>query len=224
MDYEQNFDHRCWYEEVCQVCRKEPECRSSCIRYSEMTHLVQKSGLPKSRWIPPVLTADEDYDAFLELANIKTDIRNKVQEGTNLYITSEYTGNGKTSWAIKLMLKYFDEVWAGNGFRTRAVFVHIPTLLLQLKNFDNPLSEEYKHDLMTVDLVVWDEIAYSGISNYDYTNLLMFLENRILIKKANIFTSNCNTKSKLDQIVGAKLASRIWETSTVIEFKGKDRR
>ena len=221
MDYEQSSN--CWYKDVCSNYHE--ECDKSCIRYSEMLFLVKNSGIPQSRWMPDVLDAGkEDYDAFIRLAEIKDDIVSLTQKGYNLYITSEYTGNGKTSWAIKILLKYFNEVWAGNGFRVRGMFIHIPTLLLQLKNFNNPLSEEYKRNILECDLVVWDEIAYSGLSGYDYSNLLMFLENRMLSGKANIFTSNRDTKEKLDAIVGSKLSSRIWQSSEIIHLEGRDRR
>ena len=52
----------------------------------------------------------------------------------------------------------------------------------------------------------------------------MFLDHRIFSDKANIFTSNAVTKEELEKNVGAKLASRIWNTSTLIEFNGRDRR
>lgn len=220
MDYRQDFN--CWYKNVCSNC--EAGCQNSCIRFDEMLFLVKHSGIPESRWYPSILNAGKDYEEFVRLAEIKGNILQFVNEGRNLYITSDHTGNGKTSWSIKLLLKYFDKVWAGNGFTVRGMFIHIPTLLLQLKNFENPISEEYKQNILNCDLVIWDEIGFSGISNYDYSNLLMFLEHRILNDKANIFTSNCNTKEKLDEVIGSKLSSRIWETSEIIEFKGKDRR
>jgi len=220
MDYEQSSN--CWYKEVCD--KQSDRCENTCIRYAEMLYLVENSGIPKNKWYPQTLDAGEDYRQYERLSVIKDDIVNFVKSGSNLYITSEHTGNGKTSWAIKLMLKYFNDIWAGNGFQVRAMFIHIPTLLLKLKNFENPLSEEYKNNILNCDLIVWDEIAYSNISDYDYSNLLMFLENRILSGKSNIFTSNRDTKKKLDDVVGGKLSSRIWETSEIIQFRGKDRR
>ena len=77
---------------------------------------------------------------------------------------------------------------------------------------------------MEVDVVVWDEIASTAISNYDYGNLLMFLDYRIATDKSNIFTSNAITQEELEKNIGSKLASRIWNTSTIIQFNGKDRR
>lgn len=185
---------------------------------------MDNSGIPVNRQYPQELVADVDLEPYSILADIKDDIVFFVENGQNVFICSKYTGNGKTSWSIKLLLKYFDNVWAGNGFKVRGLFVNVPTLLLQLKNFDNPISEEYKKQLMDVNLVVWDEIASTSISNYDYGNLLMFLDYRIASNKSNIFTSNVVTKSELEKNVGSKLASRIWNTSTIVEFKGKDRR
>ena len=209
----------CWYKDVCTY-----DSCTNCIRYVEMKYLLDTSGIPKSRQYPQELIADVDLNAYRKLADIKLDIVDFVESGSNLFICSQNTGNGKTSWAIKLMLRYFNEIWAGNGFRARGLFVNVPTLLLQLKNFENPLPEEFKQHLMDVDLVIWDEIASTSISNYDYSNLLRFLDYRIINDKSNIFTSNAVTKDELEKNVGAKLASRIWNTSEVIEFIGKDRR
>lgn len=189
-----------------------------------MKYLMNSSGIPTNRQMPQQLIAGVDINAFTRLADIKDDIADFVERGDSLFICSKYTGNGKTSWALKLMLKYFDEIWAGNGFRVRGLFVNVPTLLLQLKNFSNPISEEYKKNLMEADLVIWDEIASTSISNYDYGNLLMFLDYRVFADKANIFTSNAVSKEELEKSIGAKLTSRIWNCSEVIEFKGKDRR
>ena len=189
-----------------------------------MKYLIEQSHIPKSKQYPVILQAGVDYNAFCDLANIKDDIVAFVKEGCNLYITSNCTGNGKTTWAIKLMLKYFDEIWAGNGLRVRGVFVHVPTLLNQLKNFNQPLSEEYKQNLLECDLVVWDDIASTDMSAYDHSQLLSYVDQRIFNEKANIFTGNLSEFDTLAKAVGEKLASRIYRTGTVIEFKGKDRR
>ena len=189
-----------------------------------MKYLMDNSGIPKNRQIPKSLIADIDLEPYSKLADIKADIVNFVKDGENLFICSKYTGNGKTSWALKLLLKYFDEIWAGNGFRVRGMFVNVPTLLLQLKNFSHPLSEEYKHNLMEADLVVWDEIASTSISTHDYGNLLMFLDYRFSAGKSNIFTSNATTQEDIEKSVGSKLTSRIWNCSEIVEFRGKDRR
>ena len=209
----------CWYKNVCNQ-----ECSFNCVRYTEMKHLMDTSNIPKSMQTPVTLEAGEDYNAYCRLAEIKDNIVDFIEAGQNIYITSRYTGNGKTSWALKLLLKYFDEVWAGNGLKTRGLFVHVPTFLLKAKNFIEPLSEEYKQNLLDCDIVVWDDIAGVGISQYDYAQLLMYLDNRLLRKKSNIYTSNISDKSTLSDMLGVKLTSRIYNTSEIITFNGKDRR
>lgn len=196
----------------------------ACIRYVEMKFLMDNSGLPKAKQKPIRLSpSNEDYEAFCDLQDIKDNIVEFVNSGKNLYIGGT-VGNGKTSWAIKLLLKYFDEIWAGNGFRVRGLFVHVPTLLAKLKNFDDPLSREYRINLSKADLIVWDEIGDTGMSNYDYTQLIMILNDRMLCERSNIFTSNLYTKADTIKHLGDRLSSRVWNTSEIIILKGKDRR
>ena len=46
---------------------------------------------------------------------------------------------------------------------------------------------------------------------------------RVIANRANIFTGNLG-EERLKDFVGGRLASRIWNTSDVIEFVGEDRR
>lgn len=214
----------CPYYEVCGAVRD--SCTDSCIRYLEIRSLLEKSQLPVSRWKPVSLSPDDcDYDAFCKLADIKDEVDGFVASGQSLYIFSDKTGNGKTSWAIKLMLKYFDTVWAGNGFRCRGVFVHVPTLLTRLKNFEayDPQLDELKAVLPTVDLAVWDDIASTNLSNYDHSQLISYIDQRVLNSKCNIFTGNLRQQG-IEKSLGARLASRVWNASTRIELKGRDKR
>lgn len=225
MDNKFIFD--CWYADVCQY-EDTNECeKENCIRYLEMNYLMEHSNIPKSQRKPVRLQApDCDYDCYLQLAEIKKDIQEFVEDGKSIYITSTETGNGKTTWAVKLLLKYFDTVWAGNGFRCRGLFIHTPTFLAKLKNFDvKDLDfEELKRKIVNVDLVVWDDIASTNLSNYDLSQLITYIDQRIFAEKANIYTGNIVEKSQLDKTLGARLSSRIYNASEVIEFYGRDRR
>ena len=213
----------CWYKNVCTE-----ECSNACIRYLEMKYLMENSNIPKAKQIPQSLTAPKcDMPSYKRLAAIKDDIEVFVNCGCNLYIASTITGNGKTSWAIKLMLKYFDNVWPGNGFRPRALFIHVPTFLLKCKDFNSKDQdfEDMKSLISNIDLVVWDDIASTDVSAYDYSQLLMYIDNRLLNEKSNIFTGNYSDRMALEKRVGMKLASRIWsDTTEVVVFKGGDMR
>lgn len=209
----------CWYKNVCTY-----DSCVNCIRYAEMKYLIDNSGIPKLKQKPQSLDAGIDYDEFCTLALMKEHIDEYVENGDfNLYICSTQTGNGKTSWAIKLLLKYFDTIWAGNGFRVRGYFQHVPTLCNTLKDFDNN-HDALKNVLETADLVVWDDIAASKLSDYDITQLLTIIDARTADGKSNIYTGNITTHEALAKAVGNRLASRIWNSSLVVEFKGRDRR
>lgn len=202
------------------------ECAEDCIRYLEMQSLLEQSNIPRNKWKPVSLVPDDcDYDAFCSLADIKTTMPNLVSNGENIYIYSDKTGNGKTSWSIKLMLKYFDEIWAGNGFRCRGIFIHVPTFLTQLKNFDikDDKLEKIKEKLADVDLVVWDDIASTNLSNYDHSQLLTYIDQRVLNGKSNIFTGNLDDRG-MNKSLGSRLSSRVWNSSTRIRLNGSDKR
>jgi len=210
----------CWYKSVCTY-----EPCTNCIRYVEMKYLMEHSGLSKKRQKPIKLNGAYDQKAFKLLDEIRLDIVNFVENGESLYLYSEHTGNGKTSWSIKLLLRYFDQIWAGNGFRQRGYFISVPAFLNQVKNFsDEKARQKLIKTLSTVDLVVWDDIASTKLSDYDIQQLLVVVDQRIADGLANIYTGNITSRDKLEIALGDRLASRIWNTSTLIEFKGKDRR
>ena len=192
-----------------------------------MDFLLYHSQIPKKQQFPISLVPEnKDYDNFVYLADIKDDVVNFVNNGENLYITSNYTGNGKTSWTIKMLLKYFDSVWSGNGFRIRGVFIHVPTFLNKLKSdIKNPdlEFESLVSCLVDVDLVIWDDIASTGLSQYDHSQLLTYIDQRVLSGKSNIFTGNIPDKESLEKSAGARLTSRIL-SGEVVELKGRDRR
>lgn len=217
---------KCWYSQVCELYSD--NCEDSCIRYKEMNYLIANSNIPENRQHSQSLHAPKcDYDAFCRLAEIKNSITEFVADGKNLYITSENTGNGKTTWAIKLMLKYFDDMWAGNGFKERGLFIHVPTFLLKCKDFGSKDEnfERMKQLLPSIDLVVWDDIASTELSAYDYSQLLMYLDIRISDYRSNIFTGNITSRDNLQKALTSKLTSRIWSNNTeIITFKGGDKR
>lgn len=189
-----------------------------------MNYMMEQSGIPKSKQRPMILEADNaDYNAFCTLADIKDNIDNLVETGFNLYICSAETGNGKTSWAIKILLKYFDCVWAGNGFQCRGYFQHVPTFFNTLKDFSKS-HEALKETLETVDLVVWDDIASTRFTDYDSQQLLSVIDARLLEGRSNIYTGNLTSCNALENALGSRLASRIWNCSTVVKLEGKDRR
>lgn len=188
--------------------------------------MLKHSNIPKIKQrINTLIPDDCDIDAFVRLSEIRDDIVDFTECGNSLYIYSTTCGNGKTTWSIKLLLQYFNEKWAGNGFTKRGIFINVPTFLYKCKDtisHPDPEFEILKKDLFDVDIVVWDDIAASNISNYDFTTLLAILDYRVLNEKSNIYTSNI-VPSELERHLGTKLSSRINEGIKVC-LKGGDKR
>lgn len=226
-DYKYEFDRsKCWY---LGNCKKEetPECCHACLRYMEMHYLMNNSGIPPSKQKPILLTPSKvDLESFLFLKSIKEDIVNFVNNGESLYIYSTNFGNGKTSWALKLLHNYFNEVWLGNSFRCRGMFIHVPTFLTKIKEGISCKDEQFdlmKKRLKEVDLVVWDDIASTSLGDFDHTNLLTYIDIRKLSELSNIYTGNLE-QGQLVKALGNRLSSRVWNDSSRVEFIGADRR
>lgn len=209
----------CWYLKTCKHYKE--NCQENCIRYNEVNYMMESAKIPKGNQFKNELIPQAiDIENFKFLAEIKKDIKNFIKNGENLYIFSERFGNGKTTWAIKIMQSYFNQIWAGNGFTQRGLFIHVPSFLTKFKEVMNKKDEEFedmKKQLLEVDLVIWDDIAAGKLSDYDHTNLLTYIDQRKLNGKSNIYTGNLNEQELVDAL-GNRLKSRIWNSSTIVEL------
>ena len=147
-----------------------------------------------------------------------------VEAGIDLFLCSSSCGNGKTTWAVKFLLSYFDKIWNGNGFLPRGKFIYVPDLLNEIKqNLQNPeVLERTENLLKTLDLVVWDDIAIRKLTSFEQSYLTAIIDYRQNNIKSNIFTSNILPKD-LEANVGSRLASRLCSDEIVI-LKGQDMR
>ena len=202
-----NITHnQCWYRPFCHNVGSE-KCNDVCISFYVMKHLLDSSGIPENLYGSIDLQPDNiDLPAFMQLKNIKNNINHFVNNGQSLYLWSSNTGNGKTSWAIKLLKSYFHSVHFDNGLKPRGFFIHTPSYLLDCKHrfTDNnsinyrmvQITDEFNNDLLNmtnllnIDLIVWDELGGSKFSQDEYLNILSIIDQRCLRGKSNIFTSN----------------------------------
>ena len=209
-------NEKCLYKDVCQN-----ECQQACIRYIQMNRLLELSNLPQCFQKPiTIYSTDNDRDEYIKLSKIKSNIEEFVKSGKNLYICSTTCGNAKTTWATKLMLKYFDCTWPNSYDMTRGLFVHVPSLLLDLKKFGN--IPEYISRIKDADLVIWDDLAFNKLTEYEHEQLLQYIDYRLCSSKSNIYTSNLITLEDLKKHVGGRLASRVYNGSTQIIFTSPD--
>ena len=179
---------------------------------------------------PNFVASNGDLDAYYYLQDIKNNIDNFVSSGNNIFIYSKCTGNGKTTWATKLLRAYIDYASDYNypGYNA-GIFVNVAELI-SLKKLSMDKDEESKSAIIKLEnnirkapVVVWDDIAIRGLSEYDQEYLYSLINNRVANLKSNIYTANV-TPTELESQVGARLYSRIINQSTLIEFKGSDKR
>lgn len=215
---------RCWYSAYCSL--EKASCQENCIRYNNMKILVENSGLPYDLQFPQILKPEPiDEKAFNSLNNIKSKIDLFVKEGGLLYLWGKNCGNGKTTWSSKLLMTYFDKIWAYSQLKCRGVYLYVPTFLNALKTqfLNNTSLLEYINNIKNADLVIFDDLGIGQLTSADKNNLLDVIDYRLNSHKSTIFTSNLDY-TQLIELFGDRLASRIYHSSTIIELKGSDRR
>ena len=212
----------CWYKRICTE-----QCSENCIRYKLMYSLFKQSNLPEALWnYKELICHEKDLQVYKQLQAKSDAILNFIEAGNNLYIYSENCGNGKTTWAIRLMYSYFDKIWHKSCFDCKALFVSVPKFLYNCKRSisqDVKGFEELCNLISEVDLVIWDDIGEMKASDYEHQILFQYIDDRINSKKSNIYTSNKN-KEQLEDVLGVRLASRIYNCSECIEFVEEDKR
>lgn len=218
----------CYYKTVCNLYKVKGECDSGCIRYNEMNYLIKHSHLRGNQLNIPKMRCEEvDKKAFEYFKFYRENIKENIAQGKNLYIWSYGCGNGKTTTAIKLLLAYFDEIWAGNGMKKRGIFVNVPQFLLEIHdNFELKSTDflEFKQELKTIDLLILDDLGVSKRhNNYDNEQILSIVDERTLNNLTTIYTSNIAPED-LGNILDMRTASRVLNNCITIELKGKDRR
>ena len=219
----------CYLSDTCKL----EECRytdknDTCLRFFKIDFLLNKSLISDKHKqdIKLILDADgTDKEEFEKLNKLKKNIKSFIQNGNNLYICSSIPGNGKTSWAIKLLKSYIYNIWPESKLECKALFINVPKFLLELKSNISKHSDyiEYINDnILNADIVIWDDIATKSTTEFEHEHLLSLLDNRLINNKSNIFTSNI-LPDNLSLLVGDRLASRI-NQSMIVRLNGKDKR
>lgn len=215
----------CWLTEACN----QKDCDTFCLRRFKLNYLYTQALVSEEQRKRVVLRVDDDLtdsQIFDQLQFIAAHIEEAVRGGLNLYLYSSITGNGKTAWALRLLQEYFNKIWVRSDLTCRALFINVPKFFLALKDNISEKNEyiaQIKANVLKADLVIWDEVALKTLTPFEMENLLNLINNRIDLGKSNIYTSNISPEELL-VLVGDRLYSRIIKLSTVLQFKGQDKR
>lgn len=223
----------CYLRDRCKKLSKDSSCDQNdiyCIKLFKVDRLYDNSLLSYKQRLHIDLYPDSngaDHDNFKLLKSIEEHINQFVYNGKNLFIHSTITGNGKTSWAIRMMQAFVENNWIESDIDAcRTLFINVPRFLLELKdNITNKSDyiDYIKRHIFEADLVVWDEIGVKALSDYDHENLLNLINTRLDMGRSNIYTSNLSS-DELREKVGDRLYSRIVNISTNVELVGADKR
>lgn len=217
---------KCWLKNNCNKC----DCNTFCIRLFKLDYLYSQAmmELPQRRYTELYTDVGNanDKEQFKTLKKISQNIEEFVDKGDNIYIHSRNCGNGKTSWALRLVQEYFNKIWFKSELKCRALFISVPKLLIALKDNIEEKDDYVAHikeNILKADIVIWDDIATKQTTVFESEHLFSMIDARICSGKSNIFTSNLSNE-ELRNALGDRLASRICNLSYNIELTGKDKR
>lgn len=227
----------CYLRDVCKkYTRVDAECKYDnvyCPKLFRMDCLYNEALLSKKQRRKTALRVDEDgtdREAFIKLKQLAEGIEDFVSEGKNLYLHSKNCGNGKTEWSLRFIQSYIEKIWHKSDLKCRVLFINVPRYLLALKDTISGGTQEtidyvnhIRKNVMTADIVVFDEVATKALSAFDHENILSMINTRIDMEKSNIYTSNVSGE-ELRAKVGDRLYSRIVNMSINIELFGADKR
>lgn len=181
----------------------------------------------QKEYIPLRLDADySDKEAFTRLKEIENNIEDYIKEGHNLYLYSANTGNGKSSWVLRLLNTYFNKIWYKAGDECRGLFINVSKFLSEIKNNFSKRSDyaEYiKENILTADVVILDDIATKGFTTFETEVIYTAINNRLDEGKSTFYTSNI-IGAELREAMGDRLYSRVVNASEVITLVGADKR
>lgn len=216
---------KCYLYEQCN----HKDCDKFCLRKYKMDSLYSAALMSDSQKKHVTLRVDEDgtdLEQFKQLAEIEKNIISFINEGKNIYLHSAIPGNGKSSWSLRLAEAYFNKIWARTEVKCRVLFISVPRFLLAIKDNISAKSsyvEYIKENILDADLVIWDDLAAKVASEFEMSHLLSLIDNRLILGKSNIYTSNLN-RQQLYAALGERLASRVANMSIDIELHGSDKR
>lgn len=214
----------CPYRNICEKKTANGDCYKMCGKLNEIDTLFHNANIPRAFLQPITLYPSPiDVASYESLNYIKNNIVELIDAGLNITISSMHHGNGKTSWAIKILQNYLHKIWTQPGNRTRGLYVDIPEYFSELKaEFDTKErnAKEFARDIDNADLVIFDNIDIIRLTEWERNILAQHIRKRINNKLSNIFIITTDG-NQLMNLIGENLVYYIAENSSVLTIKGK---
>ena len=192
----------------------------------KLNELFEHSGLPKKFFEPQILVERKaDIECWQWLEDVRNNIVEEVQNGLSIVITSSMVGNGKTSWAVRLLQRYLAETALDGRMVEKGMFVVSAQLLTEFGdyNYFQTMQEflERFERIKTCELLVIDEMGGGSLTKASYPYLYDLVNYRVDNNLSTIYTTNYTDEEIID-LLGRRLYSRIYDTSVVIEFEASN--
>lgn len=197
------------------------------VAYVIMRNLYKHSNIPKMyhRDIP-LQAGKDDIEVFKKLQDFKMNVKEKVSNGEGLYIWGRTTGNGKTTWAGKIVNQYFRRSIADTGIEFEGVYINVPTFMENLRQSYGKEDIEFNYLMEKVyksKIAIFDDIGSERPSEWVRERLYTIINHRVSNGLTTIYTSNVDL-NELEARLGSRICSRIAGSCEVLEIVGQDRR
>lgn len=216
---------KCFAESYCKKDRS--ECSELCGGYRVLRALYTLSRIPvRYQYNIALKPEPADVKAFEALNDFKENIVRNVEEGNGLYIWGKSTGNGKTSWACKIMSYFFRKIAFNTGLENEGLYIFLPTFLEDLRdNYDNkdPEFDEILRMIKTCRLLIIDDIGAERVTDWVRERMVSIINTRVSNNLTTIYTSNLSPEELRGEL-GDRIASRVLGSSQVVEITSGDRR
>ena len=147
----------CWLKNNCNRI----DCNKFCMRYFKLNYLYDSANISINQRRHINLRPDDnnsDISAFKKLKNIELNIEQFVKQGTNLYLHSNNTGNGKTSWALRLVQAYFNKIWFKCNLSCRYCIEHDVVNHAMAKEIDPMIIDwllDIANNIHPINILFW---------------------------------------------------------------------
>lgn len=217
---------KCYAEKYCK--KPKTECSGYCDAYRLLRALYKLSRIPERYCYNIPLVPDRaDLPAFESLKNYMDHVEENVELGEGLYIWSDGVGNGKTSWACKIMSHYFRKIAFKSGLENEGLYIYLPTFLDDLRFSYNEVPDPEFMEVLSMmkncKLLIMDDIGAEKSSEWVNERLLSIINTRIMKGLSTIYTSNMSLIEQ-EEHVGKRIASRIIGSTKEIHLTGADKR
>lgn len=215
----------CYAKNFCKKYGSEG-CTDFCDIYIILKAIYMQANIPKKyQYDTLIKPTAQDLEAYKQLDNWKLNIVNHVENGDNLYIYSENTGNGKTTWATKIANYYIRKMVFSREIEDLVIFINVSKFLEDMRiNYSNRTYEfeVIKQRLMKAKLAIFDDIGTEKGTDWVVERLYEIINYRDNNLLSIIYTSNYSY-----DVVGDRLDKRIksrLKNATHIKLIGEDRR